>query len=258
VAKPGGRGAGLPGGGPNSRRRPAGNQLLRLFPRAVLDGLAPWVKEITVRRGETLFEPGDEIPYVYFPLKGTVLSLILPMDNGQRVEAATIGREGVVGGFSSMGLKPAFAAGVVQISGKIARIPLSRLETAKRTTPKLHDLFARYTDCFLAQLLQSVACGTLHPLEARAARWLLMTHDRVQQDELPLTQETMAETLGVARTYMTRIATALQKRGAISYKRGVLRIERRDVLEKAACECYGAVRQHFERVAPGLYPDAEL
>lgn len=85
-----------------------------------------------------------------------------------------------------------------------------------------------------------------------------MTHDRVQQDELPLTQETLAETLGVARTYLTRIAMALQKRGAISYKRGIMQIERRDLLEKATCECYRAVRRHFDRMAPGLYPDAEL
>lgn len=253
MVKPGGRGAGSPDG-PASRRRPA-NQLLRLFPRSSLDALSPWIKDVTLARGETLFEPGDEVPSAYFPLNDTVLSLVLPMRGGQAVEAATVGREGVVGGLASLGLKPAFARGVVQIPGKVARIPMTRLEAAKRATPKLHDILGRYTDCFLAQVLQSVGCAALHPLEARAARWLLMTHDRVGQNDLPLTQEMLAEMLGVARTYLTRIAATLQRRGAISCRRGVIRIERRDLLEKAACECYRAVRQHFERVAPGLYPE---
>lgn len=236
------------------RRRPA-NQLLRLFPRSALESLYPWVREVALKQGATLFEPGDDVPHAYFPLNHAVLSLVLPMQGGAAVEAATVGREGVVGGFASLGLKPAFVRGVVQIPGTAVRIPMSKLEAAKRTAPKLHDVMGRYTDCFLAQVLQSVGCGTLHPLEARAARWLLMTHDRVGHSDLPLTQEMLAEMLGVARTYLTRIATALQKRGAISYRRGVIRIERRELLERLTCECYQDVRQHYERVVPGLYPE---
>jgi len=94
-------------------------------------------------------------------------------------------------------------------------------------------------------------------LEARCARWLLMTHDRLQEPELPLTQEALAEMFGVARTYVTRIAHVFQQRGAISYRRGIIRIERRSVLEQSTCECYGLVRRHFERVLPGLYPTKE-
>jgi hypothetical protein len=98
----------------------------------------------------------------------------------------------------------------------------------------------------------------LHPLEARCARWLLMIHDRLQRPNLPLTQEALAELFSVARTYATRIASILQERGAISYRRGVIRVVRRSVLEQTTGECYGLVRRHFERVLSGLYPAAEL
>jgi CRP-like cAMP-binding protein len=219
--------------------------------------MTPWLEEVELRRGECLFEPGDDVTHAYFPLNGTVASLVLPMRDGRAVEAATIGREGAIGGIISQGNKPAFARAVVQIPGSAVRISVPRLETAKRNAPRLHDMLVRYSDCLLAQVLQSVGCAMVHPLEARCARWLLMAHDRLQQPEIPLTQEALAEMFGVARTYMTRIASALQRRGAISYRRGIVHIERRKVLEHASCECYGAVRGHFDRVVPGLYPEVE-
>lgn len=236
---------------------PTGNQILRLLPRATLDAIAPWLEEVGLRVGDSLFEPGDDVTHAYFPLNGAVIALVLPMRDGRAVEAATVGREGAVGGIVSLGHKPAFARALVQIPGRAARISVSRLETAKHAAPGLHDVLVCYADCLTAQVLQSVGCATVHSLEARSARWLLMTHDRLQRADLPLTQEALAEMFGVARTYMTRIAGALQRRGAISYRRGIVRIERRELLEEAACECYGAVRRHFERILPGLYPTLE-
>jgi CRP-like cAMP-binding protein len=236
---------------------PPGNQILRLLPPAALDAIAPWLEEVALRVGDSLFEPGDDVAYAYFPLNGAVVALVLPMRDGRAVEAATIGREGVIGGIVSLGHKPAFARALVQIPGRAARISVSRLETVKYSAPGLHDVLVCYADCLTAQVLQSVGCATVHPLESRCARWLLMTHDRLQHTDLPLTQEALAEMFGVARTYMTRIAGALQRRGAISYRRGIVRVERRDLLEEAACECYGAVRRHFERILPGLYPTLE-
>lgn len=179
------------------------------------------------------------------------------MQDGRTVEVATVGREGAVGGAISLGVVPAFARVTVRIPGIVARIPIARLETAKHAAPRIHNVLARYTDCLTAQILQSVGCATLHPLEARCARWLLMTHDRLQDVELPLTQEALAQMFGVARTYVTRIAHTFQRRGAISYRRGIIRIERRTVLEQSTCECYGLVRRHFERVLPGAYPTKE-
>lgn len=249
--------AGRPGGLVN-RRRATGNQILKLLPRPALEAVTPWLEEVELGRGECLFEPGDDVTHAYFPLNGMVASLVLPMRDGRAVEAATIGREGAIGGIISQGSKPAFARAIVQIPGHAIRISVARLEAAKRTAPKLHDILVRYSDCLIAQVLQSVGCAMVHPLEARCARWLLMAHDRLQQPEIPLTQEALAEMFGVARTYMTRIASALQRRGAISYRRGIVHIERREMLEDAACECYGAVRGHFDRVLPGLYPKVEL
>ena len=238
-------------------RLTTGNQIFKHLPRNAIDALFPWLERISIAKGDSLCEPGDAITHAYFPLNGTVVALVLPMRDGRAVAAATIGREGVVEGFVSRNPKPSFVRATVQIAGEAVRIPIERLEKCKRSIPELHDILSRYMDCLMAEVLQSVGCASVHPLEARCARWLLMMHDRTGRSELPLTQEALAETFGVARTYMTRIARSLQKRGAISYSRGIIRITSRDILEDAACECYCAVRSHFDRVLPGLYPDVE-
>lgn len=230
------------------------NQILNLLPRPIQEQLSSDFDILDVRLNETLFEPGDPVTHAFFPLKSTVLTLILPMNDGRMIEAATIGREGAAGGVISLGLAPAFSRVTVQIPGQLARISLDRLEDVKRLKPKLHDVLTRYSDCLLAQVLQSVGCASVHSLEARAARWLLMTQDRLQSPDLPLTQENLAEMFGVARTYVTRIARKLQKDGAISYRRGIIRIEQRSLLAKSSCECYALVKRHFDRVLPGLYP----
>jgi len=234
-----------------------GNQVLNLFPPGAIEYFFPHLEVFDTALGESLFEPGDEITHTFFPLDSTVVSFVLPMSDGSAVEAATVGREGAVGGVISLGLKPAFARVDVQIPGPVARVDVGVLEKAKRTSPRVHEVMTRYADCLTAQVLQSVGCASLHTLEARCARWLLMTQDRLQRDELPLTHEVLAQMFGVARTYVTRTARALQERGAISYRRGMIRIEKRTLLAEVSCECYGHVRRHFERVLPGLYPAAE-
>ena len=245
-----------PGVSPGSARS-FGNLLLRSFPPAAIAILASAIEYADVERGESLFEPGDDVTHAYFPLGPTVIAFVLPMRDGRTVEAATIGREGAVGGVISLGLKPAFSRATVRIPGRVVRIPIVRLEEAKRAVPKVHDLLARYADCLTAQVLQSVGCAAVHPLEARCARWLLTMHDRLQEPDLPLTQEALAEMFGVARTYLTLILRVLEERGAISRRRGAIRIENRSLLEETTCECYALVRRHFERVLPGLYPSAE-
>lgn len=232
------------------------NQLLRVMPRSVLDLLRPAFDVIQVTLGEVLFEPGDDMTHAYFPLGGTILSLVIPLHDGSAVEAATVGREGAVGGIVSLGLAPAYCRATVQIPGLVARITVDRLEAVKRTKPRLHDLLTRYADCFAAQVFQAVVCASVHSLEQRCARWLLMIHDRLQSDDLPLTQEALAEMFGVARPYASKIAQKMQRSGAIQYHRGVIHIAERAVLAKTTCECYGLVKRHFDRVLPGLYPKA--
>jgi DNA-binding MarR family transcriptional regulator len=241
-----------------SRTTVSGNQILNLLPRDALDAMASGMETVELRRGQSLFEPGDEVTHAHLPLDSTVVALVVPMRDGRTVEAATIGREGAIGGVVSQGFQPAFTRAVVHIPGSAVRISLKHLDAAKRTVPKVHDLLSRYADCLVAQLLQSVGCASVHPLEARCARWLLLMHDRLQQPDLPLTQEMLADMFGATRTYVTRIASSLQKRGAIVSRRGIIHIESRELLEETTCECYGLVRQHFERVQPGLYPTGEL
>jgi CRP-like cAMP-binding protein len=241
-----------------SRTPHSGNQILNLLPREALDAMAGGMEAVELRRGQSLFEPGDEVTHAHFPLDSAVVALVVPMRDGRTVEATTIGREGVIGGIVSRGHQPAFTRAVVHIPGNAQRISLKNLEAAKRAVPDVHDLLSRYADCLMAQVLQSVGCAAVHPLEARCARWLLLMHDRLQQPDLPLTQEMLADMFGATRTYVTRIASSLQKRGAIVSRRGIIHIESREFLEETTCECYGLVRQHFERVQPGLYPAGEL
>lgn len=232
------------------------NQLLKAMPPHAVEALADSMEQLSVKRGDSLFEPGDDITSVHFPLGSTILAFALPMRDGAAVEAATIGREGAAGGVVSLGHKPAFTRGIVRVPGLVLRVPVGRIEELKRSIPQVHDLFSRYADCLIAQILQAVGCTAVHPLEARCARWLLMTHDRLGSLDLPLTHEALADMFGVARTYVTRVISRLNDRGAVSSRRGIVRIERRAELEAISCECYRMVRLHYDRVLPGLYPVA--
>ena len=216
--------------------------------------LAPHLEAVSLSRGEVLFHPGDEVEQIHFPCGSTVVSLVTVLADGRAAEAATIGREGAVGGIVSGGSKPAFCRAAAQIAGPALRLEAARLETAKGASAALRDRFARYADCLVAQLQQSVVCNAVHPLEARLCRWLLTTQDRVGDADLPLTQDALAEMLGTRRSTVTPVAGELQRRGLIAYRRGRVRVLDRAGLQRAACECHAALRRHFDRVAPGLHP----
>jgi CRP-like cAMP-binding protein len=141
---------------------------------------------------------------------------------------------------------------VVEIGGHALQIDTLHLEEAKKKSHNLRDLFSRYADLLLAQTLQSVACNALHTIEERCSRWLLATQDRVPTRDLPLTQEFLAELLGVQRTTVSAAAQALARRGLINYRRGQITIADRAGLEEAACECYAAVERHFRAVLPDV------
>ncbi len=232
----------------------ANNGLLRKLKPADHSLLTPHFEKVVLTRGAILFESGEEVRFVHFPLDGAVVSLLVSMGDGATAQTVSIGREGAIGGIVSHGLVPAFARAVVQISGNALRLDVGQLNAAKRRSDGLANLFARYADCLVAQLVQAVACNALHTIEQRAARWLLATQDRVGEDEVLLTQEFLAEMLGVQRTYVTRVAKALQAAGVIRYQRGRITILDRARLEHASCECHAAVRAHFDRVLAGVYP----
>jgi CRP-like cAMP-binding protein len=226
------------------------NRLLAALPARELAALEPHLKPVELPRGAVLFEPGDDVDTTFFPCRGTMASLLVVTRDGREVEAATIGMEGAVGGIVSEGHKPAFGRAVVQIPGRALAVATSDLEAAKTGSARFGELFSRYADALLAQMMQSVACNALHRADERCARWLLATHDRVGHDAIHLTQEALAEMLGVQRTTVTAVTGDLQARGLIRTRRGRVEIIDRPGLERAACECYAAVEAHFAELLP--------
>jgi CRP-like cAMP-binding protein len=235
-------------------RGPVRNRLLETLPAGDAELIAGGLQALSLETGDVLFEPGQDVANTYFPGSGTIAALILDLREGAAAEAAMVGHEGAIGGVISDGDKPAFARGVVQMPGSALRLATDVLASAQRRSAALRDHFARYADCLLGEVLQTVACNTAHDFDARLARWLLTLHDRIGHAELSVTQGFIAEMLGVQRTYATRVIGDLVKRGAIEKGRGKITIKDRRKLERAACECYARVRKHYDRVLPGVYP----
>jgi len=226
------------------------NRLLATLSPREFEVLEPHLDVARLRRNQVLFEPGDDVTVTYFPCRRTMASLLIVTRDGREVEAATIGREGAIGGIVSQGEKPAFGRGVVQIEGEALCVLTSHLEAAKMGSTRFADLFARYSDALLAQMMQGVACNALHRVDQRCARWLLASHDRAGDSIIHLTQESLAEMLGVQRTTITAITSELAARGLVRTFRGRIQIVDRAGLERAACECYEAVEGHFARLLP--------
>ncbi len=230
------------------------NRLFALLPPDDRDFLAAGASVGAFPRGEALIVTGEEVGRVWLPLD-CVVSLTVPLRDGGAAEAATVGREGVAGLAAALGSRLATANAVVQVAGRAAGLDAARLRAAFVERPAVRELCLRCQEALIGQLLQSAACNAMHTTEARLARWLLMVQDRCAGAEvLPLTQEFLAEMLGVHRPTVTVVARTLQAAGLISYQRGHVRVLDRPGLEGAACVCYGAIRRLLER----LLPDAGL
>jgi len=234
----------------------AGSRLLSALPRKDRDALARHLKPIRLTAGQVLFEPGDDVVRTIFPCSGAVVSLQVSTVSGREVEVATIGNEGAVGGIVSAGDKPAFGRAVVHSAGPGLVIDTARLDELKCDSRAFSDLFSRYADSLLAQIMQSVACNALHALEQRCCRWLLTTSDRTGVDVLHLTQEALAEMLGCQRTSVTAVLQSLEVAGLVRHARGRVEILNRSGLARAACECYGTVDEHFRRLLPEVVDEA--
>ncbi|WP_439534025.1 Crp/Fnr family transcriptional regulator [Polymorphobacter sp.] len=230
------------------------NGLLRLLKPADRDLLLPGLQPIPVAAGDVLYEPGDDVGFVYFPGGPALVSFMVAFEDGNSVECALIGREGAVGGIVSRGELPAYSRTVVQYPGTLWRTSTRTLQAAKEVSPALDGLFARYADCLLAQIFQSVACGAAHSVEQRTARWLLSAQDRTGDDAVPITQQRLGDLLGVGRSYVSRVVSHLKDDRAIAVSAGSVEILDRHRLECHACRCTDAVRTHFDRVLSGVYP----
>jgi len=223
------------------------NRLLAAVGTAELDRLAPHLEVVDLAPRTVLVDVGERIKHVYFP-HSAVICLMAVMQESGVAEAATIGSEGMAGTEALLGTATAANRMLVQVSGAASRIASRHLAGAIHDNAKLRTVLLRYTGAFIVQLTQSVACNSLHKLEERCCRWLLMAHDRAHRDHFEITQEFMAEMLGVHRPTVTIVARTLQKAGLIRYSRGVLTILDRKGLEASACECYGIVRRAHDEI----------
>ncbi|SDM17838.1 cAMP-binding domain of CRP or a regulatory subunit of cAMP-dependent protein kinases [Methylobacterium phyllostachyos] len=232
---------------------PTGNLLLDALSDPDRALLAPDLERVTYAKGQIILEAGAEVTHVTFPCNYTVLALVVTTRDGRTAETATIGHDGMAGRLVGLGHLPAFASVMVQIGGPMLRLDARRLEAAADQSAALRDLFIRYADCLVAQLLQTAACNALHAIEQRCLRWLLTLQDRIVGDTLPVTHEVLAAMLGVQRTYLTRILRELQDQGLIRVGRGRIIILDRPAVLATACECHGRVRRYCEAVLGPVY-----
>lgn len=223
------------------------NRLLEGLPHRERDRILGHSEPVELIFGEILCEPDQPFQHVYFPLTGFI-SLVATVDGHQPLEMGLIGDEGMLGVTMALGVKVAPLRGVVQGSGSALRVTAAQLGRELRASPVLVRILNRYLYVLMAQLSQAAACTRFHEVEARLARWLLMTHDRAHADQFHLTHSFLADMLGVQRSAVTIAAGALQKRHLIRYSRGGINILDRSGLEGASCECYNAVIKDYTEV----------
>ena len=219
------------------------NQLLAVLHPLDYDRLLPHLKLIALPFGEVLHQPGQTIQHIYFPTAG-VVSLALTCQEGIDVEVGVIGAEGVVGAASVMADGTALSRATVQVRGSAWQMPAEVLQEEFQRGGTLQKLLLGYLQVLLLQSFQTAVCNRLHTLEERLSRWLLLVHDRVQQDSFEITEEFLADMLGTVRPVVPEVVNVLRRANVIDYSGHHLTILDRQGLEGSACECYAVVRQH--------------
>src|ERR1700759_192140 len=234
------------------------NNLLRHLSKADFALIAPNLATEEAEAGELIYNPGDDVETVHFPCGPSLVSYMVPNEDGRDVETILIGREGAVGGVVSQGYLPAYTRIMVKFGGPFVRLGVRKLEVAKITSPTLRNIFARYADCMLAQIFQSTACNAVHSIEQRAAKWIISAMERTNgNDMVPLTHEQLATLLGAGRSYPSRVIQTFKTEGVLEPRRGFMLIRDADALRQRACLCNEAVKSHFDEVLKGVYPDPD-
>jgi CRP-like cAMP-binding protein len=226
---------------------PVENRLLAALPRDDYERILPQLGQVSFSLGEVVYEFGGHLDYVYFPTN-SIVSLLYTMENGTSAEMGLTGNYGVVGIALFMGGGTMPNRAVVQSGGEAIRMKAKTLQDEFARGGKFQQLLLRYTQALITQISQTAVCNRLHSVEQQLCRWLLLSHDRVKTDELIMTQELIADMLGVRREGVTVAAGRLQDSGAISYVRGHIQILNRQKLEETVCECYRVVRDEFDRL----------
>jgi CRP-like cAMP-binding protein len=229
--------------------RQARNRLLDALPGEIRAELEPYLEPVTMEVRDTIANPGEPFAHVYFPLN-CIVSVVNEMSDGSTVESGTIGNEGVAGLPALLDAVASESRMYTQVPGAALRVPVGVVVPLVERERELRRLVNRYAQAYISQVAQGAACNRVHGIEPRCARWLLMTHDRLDRDEFSLKQEFLAEMLGVRRAGVSVAASALQQAGLIRYSRGTIHVLDREGLEAVACECYGIIRQQFDRLLP--------
>lgn len=230
------------------------NELLEALRPQDRELLLSRMTEVRLDAGKILHDPGDRVEYCFFPRGGAVASFFVLLENGVAVETLMVGREGALGGLVSSGAMPAYARSSVMHGGLFYRIRASDLDAAKEASSGLRSLFARYADCLLAQVFQSIACNAIHPIEQRAAKWLIAATERIGRHDITMTQEQLASMMGIGRSYASRTVQRFKIDGLVRTRRGGIEVVNAAELEQRACTCNRLVKEHFEKVLAGVYP----
>ncbi len=227
--------------------RPSFNCLLQALPAAELEALGPHLELVQLVRETVLVEAGSPLTHVYLPHSGAI-SMMVRFSDGRTVEAATIGRDSVFGAAVALDGGISLTSAVVVLPGTASVLDAADFRAAADRSVTFRAVVARHEQALLALAQQSAACNASHPVEARLSRWLLRARDLCGDDTLPLTQDSLAQLIGVQRNAISIVAHALQQAGIISYSRGYIDITNVDGLRETACECYGAVNAHRQRL----------
>ncbi|MGA7066310.1 MAG: Crp/Fnr family transcriptional regulator, partial [Pseudolabrys sp.] len=223
------------------------NSLLASLPADVFSALSPHLKLVELKFGDVLAETGGAVRKVYFPYSG-VISLVVELDVGSMIETAMVGRDGVLSAAAALDGKVSLNKGVVQLAGSAGVMEVDQLRRLAKEFEPFREILIRHEQVLFAQSQQSAACNASHTVEARMCRWLLHMRDFAGGDDLLLTQEFLAQMLGVRRTSVTVVASPLRKAGLIDYTRGRIRLRDVEGLKKEACECYATVKAHYQRL----------
>jgi CRP-like cAMP-binding protein len=231
-----------------TRRSPKQNHLLAALPAADLIRLIPQLEPVALPLAAVIYESGGEQGHVYFPTSG-IVSLLKVMNDGAAAEIAVVGNEGMVGIALFMGGETTSSRAVVQSAGRAYRLDGARLKVEFARGGALQRLLLRYTQALITQMTQTAVCNRHHLLEQQLCRWLLLSLDRLPSSELVMTQQLIANMLGVRREGVAEAAGRLQADGLISYRRGRINVLDRGKLEQRVCECYAVVRRESDRLA---------
>lgn len=215
--------------------------------------LEPHMHAVEMPAGGILQHAGEDVVDTWFPCAAALAAFCVTNPQGQSVDVGFIGREGALGGIVSNGHVPAYATAVVRAPGTFLRIKTTALEQLKIESLALRHWFARYSDCLLAQVFQTAACNATHTIKQRVAKLILGGHARTGEMALPLTQEQLADMLGVGRTFISRVVGTMRNEGIIESRRGTLLIRDLAALRGESCTCAAAIEDHFDTVLHGIY-----